>query len=386
MWTWEHPNWPHFHVDYAVLAPKIIETQQHLAALNQSVAWLTQDAHDQIEIDVLCLESVGTAAIEGITVDPEAVRSSIAKKLGVTSAGWATPPRDVEGLVSLLMAATQHWNKPLDHDTLHAWHGALFPTGRSGMDKIVTAQYRDDAISIISGGPMGKPAIIHYTAPPHGVVQQEMDVFLAWFNNTAKQPSLVRAAVAHFWFEAIHPFEDGNGRIGRAILDLALAQHDKSSQRFFSISHQLSNSRARYVDVMGAINRVQPTSQLSITDWVGLFLDQTLKAILTSQKTVEIAILKNKFWAEHATLPLSDRQRKVINKIMEAGPDGFVGGINNSKYSSLGQTSRATASRDLAELSEMGVLVVKGGGRSTSYVFDWATVLAPSVKRTGPKP
>ena len=322
------------------------------------------DLHAQLE--VLTSEGVATSAIEGERFDPNAVRSSLARRLGLPTAGLPAPPRSIEGLVDMLLAATQNLDKPLTVRALASWQAALFPTGRSGLAKIRIGALRGAAPMRIVSGPIGRQKI-HYEAPPRRGLERLVKALLDWFNRPPVDlDGLVRAGLAHAWFELIHPFDDGNGRVGRALLDRALAQDENRSQRLYSLSTRFMAVRSEYYDALSALS----CGDLDATDWLKWFLEQIAAACGESSGTVERVLQKTRFWMRHAQTDLNERQRKALNALLDAGPDGFVGGLSNRKYAHLTHTSPATAQRDLSDLVKRGMLSVEGAGRSVRYALE----------------
>jgi Fic family protein len=322
------------------------------------------DLHAQLEI--LTSEGVATSAIEGERFDPNALRSSLARRLGLPAAGLPAPPRSVEGLVDVLLDATQHLDKPLTQKILAAWQAALFPTGRSGLSKIRVGTLRGPSPMRIVSGPIGRQQI-HYEAPPRRGLEEELKRFLGWFNGPpAGIDGLLRAGLAHAWFELIHPFEDGNGRVGRALLDRALAQDENRSSRLYSLSARLMAVRGEYYDALQALSR----GDLDATDWLKWFVEQVVAACGVSAGTVERVLQKARFWVRHAQSGLNSRQRKALNALLDTDSGGFIGGMTNKKYAHLTHVSPATAQRDLAELAGRGILRTEGAGRSVRYVLE----------------
>jgi Fic family protein len=310
-------------------------------------------------------EAMATAAIEGEVLDADAVRSSIARRLGLNAA-TAPVARNVEGLLDVMDDAARRWEGPLECERLCRWQAALFPAGQSGLRVIGVGRYRDspEPMQIVSG-PTGRETV-HFEAVPSADVAAEMRVFLEWFNRTRNPPShdgLVRAALAHLWFETIHPFEDGNGRVGRALIDLALAQDVRMAWRLHGMSRQLQREQGAYYD---ALNQAQ-RGAVDVTSWVLWFLQAFARACAHSLSLVDEAIERGRFWSEHRDVVLSEHQRKALNKMLEVGPRRFVGGMTARKLVGLTGVSGATATRELADLVAKGMLVQLGGGRSTRY-------------------
>jgi Fic family protein len=302
-----------------------------------------------------------SSEIEGEKLDPEQVRSSIARRLGMDIGGLKAVDRDVEGIVEMMLDATRHYDQPLTAERLFAWHASLFSTGRSGMRRIRVAAWRDnsgDPMQVVSG-PMGKERV-HFEAPAAKRLDPEMGIFLDWFNGDTDGDWVVKAGLAHLWFVTIHPFEDGNGRIARAIADLALARSEQSSQRFYSMSAQIREERADYYDIL---ERSQKAT-MDITPWMDWFLQCLGRAIDGAESTLGTVLSKARFWETFGDSVLNERQRLVVNRLL----DGFEGKLTTMKYGKLTKCSHDTALRDIAALVERGILVRNPeGGRSTSY-------------------
>lgn len=364
-WIWQRPEWPEFHWDSARLAQPLAAARRAQGQLSGMSRLLDphSDLHSQLE--VLISEGVATSAIEGERFDPNALRSSLARRLGLPTAGLPAPPRSIEGLVDVLLDATQKLDKPLTQKRLAGWQAALFPTGRSGLSKVRVGALRGTSPMRIVSGPIGRQRV-HYEAPPRRGLEQELKRFLGWFNKPpADMDGLLRAGLAHAWFELIHPFEDGNGRVGRALLDRALAQDENRSSRLYSLSARFMAVRNDYYDALQALSR----GDLNATEWLKWFLEQVVAACGESAGTVERVLQKARFWMRHAQSGLNERQSKALNALLDAGPGGFVGGMTNKKYAHLTRVSPATAQRDLAELAERGILRTEGAGRSVRYVL-----------------
>jgi Fic family protein len=364
-WIWQHPGWPEFHWDSARLAQPLAAAHRAQGELSGMARLLDPKADLHAQLEVLTSEGVATSAIEGERFDPNAVRSSLARRLGLPTAGIPAPPRAIEALVDVLLDATQKLDKPLTQKMLAAWQAALFPTGRSGLSKVRVNALRGTAPMRIVSGPIEGPRV-HYEALPRRGLERELKGFLDWFNKRpADVDSLVRAGIAHAWFELIHPFEDGNGRVGRSLLDRALAQDENRSSRLYSLSARFMAVRSEYYEALAALSR----GDLDTTEWLRWFLAQVVAACGESAATVERVLQKARFWMRHSQSGFNERQRKAMNTLLDAGPGGFVGGLTNKKYAHLTHTSPATAQRDLAELVERGVLNVEGAGRSVRYVL-----------------
>jgi len=316
-------------------------------------------------------EAIATAQIEGEILQVNSVRASAARRLGLADAKAAERDARTEATLDVLQAAIAQNRQPLSHDMLHGWHAALFPTGRSGIQKIRTGAYRDHAEPMQIVTPrLGKPDIVHYQAPNSADVPAHMVQLICWFNTSLGQTDgLVRAAIAHLWFEAIHPFEDGNGRVGRALSEMALAQDLKTDQRLWSLSQQMWLDRTGYYAQLQAATG---QANMDVTPWVQWFVGCVHKAADACWEQMQSALRKTRFWAElrERHPQLTPTQTKAINKLYDVGPDGFANGISTEKYVNLCRVSRATAYRELTALCEMGVLVQTGVGRGTRYKLE----------------
>jgi Fic family protein len=314
-------------------------------------------------LQTLTQDVVKSSEIEGEILDREQVRSSIARRLGIEIGALTPADRDVEGIVEMMLDATQNYDEPLTEERLFSWHAALFPTGRSGMHKITIGAWRNDSsgpMQVVSG-PVGKERV-HYEAPPAAKLPDEMKAFLDWFETKDDTDPVLRAAIAHLWFVTIHPFEDGNGRIARAIADMALARSDHSPQRFYSMSAQIRQERNAYYDMLEATQK----GDLDITPWLAWFLACLDRALDGAENTLADVFRKAEFWKTHAGAAFNDRQRDMLNRLL----DGFEGKLTTSKYATIEKTSPDTALRDITDLVERGILTKdEGGGRSTSYLL-----------------
>jgi len=361
-YVWQQPGWPRLVVAETGLAPALASARREQGkAMGLFLAvGLAREA--EVTRDVWTGEAIATAAIEGEKLELESVRSSIMRRLGM-DARRARASRQVDGLLDVMQDAVESYAQPLDEDRLYRWHSALFPGGTSGIRRIVVGGYRthEDPTQIVSG-PVGRERA-HYEAPESRRVPAEMRRFLRWWREPPRMDGIVRAAVAHLWFETVHPFEDGNGRIGRALVDMALAQDTASPRRFYSLSQQLMAQRREYYD---ALNRAQ-RGPLDVTPWAAFFVEQFRLACVRSQGVIASAIEKSHFWMAHAELALNERQRKAVKRLLDAGDGGFVGGMTAEKYSHLTGASKATATRDLVLLLRAGMLIATGQGRGTRY-------------------
>ena len=381
-WIWQQPAWPSFAWDEALLAPKLRKINQLQGRLIGSSRAVDDSASVQSELDALLQNAIKTSEIEGESLNVDSVRSSLARRLGVDHAGMPAGTAQTEGLVEILLDATRNPGQPLSAERLYRWHQALFPDAENGLTSIRVGQLRgDDPMQVVSG-PIGKQTV-HFEAPPRQGLEAELENFIQWFNRTqsdSSQDPLLRAGTAHLWFVTLHPFDDGNGRLARAITDLALAQAEHQSVRFYAMAATIMEHRKAYYDVLEKIQR----GNLEITEWMDWFLSMLDLTTQVAENRIEHVLQKAKFWQRHAMSSLNERQVKVLNRVLDAGPDGFEGGLNARKYTSLADVSKATATRDLIDLVEKGCLVQrKGGGRSTSYNIMGHNPLTPSSTGRG---
>ena len=357
-YIYQHDQWPDFtwnDKEINVILGKVRHLQGKI--LGQMGA-LGFSIKEEAILSTLTLDVLKSSEIEGEWLNYEQVRSSIARKLGIEYAGMVHSGRDVEGVVEMLLDATQKYNKTLDEERLFGWHAALFPTGWSGMHRIDTGCYRDGEMQVVSG-PMGKEKV-HYRAPSPKLIKQEMDKFLDWFNRETKIDNVLKAAIAHFWFIIIHPFDDGNGRIARAISDMLLARSEDSPQRFYSLSNQILTEKKVYYEIL---QKVQHSSG-DITKWLNWFLNCLYRALISTEETLKKVLKKADFWDKHNDTVLNSRQRLMLNKLI----DGFDGKLKTSKWAKIAKCSPDTALRDIKDLIEKGIMKQEeSGGRSTNY-------------------
>ena len=358
----QRPDWPKFTWDASELANSLAavwQKQGRLAGRMQSLGFHLQEV---AVLTTLTEDVMKSSEIEGESLDQEQVRSSIARRLGIDAGAVAPADRNVEGVVEMMLDATQNYNKPLTDERLFGWHTSLFPTGRSNMRKIVVGAWRDDAtdpMQVVSG-PEGKPRV-HYEAPAARRLAKEVDAFLKWFESDDKTDKIIRAALAHLWLVTIHPFDDGNGRVARAIADMALARAENSKQRFYSMSAHIRAERNDYYDIL---ERTQKAAHLDVTNWLSWFLACLDRALDGAEKILGDVLFKAEFWKVHAQAKINIRQRDMINRLL----DGFTGKLTSTKYAKIEKCSPDTALRDINDLIEIGILVKEeGGGRSTSY-------------------
>ena len=357
------PDWPKFHWDSAKLSEALASVRHRQGRLIGHMEGLGFKLRQEAILKTLTDDVLKTSEIEGERLDAEQVRSSIARRLGMDIGALKAADRDVEGVVEMMLDATRKYQEPLTVERLFGWHGALFPTGRSGLVKITTGAWRDDSggpMQVVSG-PMGHERV-HYEAPKASRLDTEMNAFLEWFNSSSDSDPVLKAALAHLWFVTIHPFDDGNGRIARAIADLSLARSEASSQRFYSMSAQIRLERNAYYDIL---QRTQDET-MDVTAWMEWFLACLGRAIDGAQVALSSVLAKARFWESIAGVSLNERQKMMLGRLL----DGFDGKLTNAKWSKIAKCSADTALRDLQYLVEQGVLS-KGpeGGRSTSYAL-----------------
>ena len=358
----QRSDWPRFHWSSETLAGPLAEIRHRQGRLLGRMEGLGFAMRREAELETLTLDVLKSSEIEGERLPADQVRSSIARRLGIETAATVPAERDVEGVVEMMLDATQNFHEPLTQDRLFAWHSALFPTGRSGMRKMRVGSWRADEagpMQVVSG-PIGKERV-HYEAPAASLLDRDMSEFLAWANNgTDKTDGVLRAALAHLWFVTVHPFDDGNGRIARAIADWALARSEGSCQRFYSMSAQIRQERRAYYDIL---ERTQKGT-LDVTPWVEWFLGCLGRAFEGTEATLAGVLRKARFWERHSNTAINERQRAILNRLL----DGLTGKLTTSKWAALAKSSHDTALRDIRDLVERGVLRKdEGGGRSTSY-------------------
>lgn len=367
-YIWQQPNWSDWQYNAERLAPLLARTyraQGHLLGRMQDIG---MGLRDQTTLQVLTKDILKTSEIEGEHLNYDTVRSSVARRLGVDVGALAPADRYVDGVVDMVLDATGNFNQPLTKGRLFGWHAALFPTGYSGMNKINTGAWRRDVSGLMQvvSGPIGRETV-HYQAPPAEQLARQMRDFLHWFNATESLDLLVKAGLAHLWFVTIHPFDDGNGRIARAVGDMVLAQADHSSQRFYSLSVQIQRERKDYYD------RLEQTQKgsLDTTAWLEWFLGCLLRAIQSANVDLSAVLIKARFWQNWADIPMNERQIKLLNRLL----DGFEGKLTSSKWGKIAKCSPDTALRDITNLLNRGVLIKSAAsGRSTSYqlkTFDY---------------
>lgn len=360
-YIYQLPDWPDFRWDEKKLAVPLAALRHRQGRLVGRMETLGFSLRAEATLQTLTLDVVKSSEIEGEILDREQVRSSIARRLGMDIGALAPTDRNVEGVVEMMLDATQHYSAPLTDERLFGWHAALFPAGYSGMSKITVGQWRDDSkgpMQVVSGA-IGRERV-HFEAPAAKRLEKEMAAFLKWFNETNQTDPVLRAGLAHLWFVTVHPFDDGNGRIARAIADMALSRSEQSAQRFYSMSAQIRTERKTYYEML----QQTQIGSLDVTPWLEWFLGCLDRAFDGTEETLSSVLQKARFWEVHATAELNDRQRRILNKVL----DGFEGKLTSSKWAKIAKCSQDTALRDILDLVNQGILVKDAaGGRSTSY-------------------
>ena len=363
IYIWQYPEWPSFTWNDSRLISLLSEVRNLEGKIQGMMDGLGFNVQSMTALNVMTEDVLRSNEIEGVILNSDKVRSSIARHLGIDTAGLPQPDHYTEGVVQIMMDAVTNCNKPLTPERLFNWHAALFPTGRSGMYPITVGAYRTggEPMQIVSGA-MGKEKV-HYEAPPSDVVPDMMTDFLTWINsdNTVIDPVL-KAAVAHLWFVAIHPFDDGNGRLTRTITDMQLAKADGFPLRFYSMSAEILREKKAYYEILEHTT----SNSTDITEWLEWFLNTMKSSILRAEETVKRVVSKSSFWQRHREIPMNERQVKVVNMIW----DGFTGKLTSSKWAKITKTSQATALRDITDLIEKGILIAAAdGGRSSNYLL-----------------
>lgn len=361
IYIWERDDWPRFTYDLSELAIVLAQTSQLQGRLFEKIHSLGILQRKEASLQALTDEVLKTSAIEGESLNHDAVRSSIARRLGIDIGALAPTDRNVEGVVELVLDATANYEQPLAQERLFAWHAALFPTGYSGMSPIRVGQWRDDVsgpMQVVSG-PIGKQKV-HFEAPPASRLPIEITAFLRWFESGQEENPLLKAGLAHLRFVTLHPFDDGNGRIARAIGDMALARAEQMPQRCYSLSAQIQKERKDYYDQLEHTQK----GTLDVTPWLAWFLGCLSRAMQGAESSLAAALGKSRFWQQWAGVPFNARQIKILNRLL----DGFEGKLTSSKWAAISKCSADTALRDINELVALGVLCkTDSGGRSTSY-------------------
>jgi Fic family protein len=361
----ENKDWPNFKwqsEEIINLLSKARNLQGRLLGKMESMGF---DFRDEALLETLTQDVIKSSEIEGDILNPEQVRSSIAQRLGIDYSGTIQSDRDVDGMVELMIDATKNCFHPMNKERLFDWHAGLFPTGRSGIFKIIVAEWRKDLtgnMQVVSGR-AGKEKI-HFEAPSAERIDYEMQLFIDWFNKKSEVDLVIKASIAHVWFVTIHPFQDGNGRITRALTDMMLAQSDHSTQRFYSMSSQIRKERKEYYEILEKTQK----GNLDITNWIMWFLNCLINCLNSTDEILNKVLTKSKFWQTNASLILNERQKKLINRLL----DGFEGKLTSSKWAKIAKCSRDSAIRDINDLVSKEVLLKKSaGGRSTNYVINF---------------
>jgi Fic family protein len=365
MYIHQLPQWPQFTWDEKTLLPILGKVRYLQGKLFGKMEGIGFEIQNEASLQTLTKDVLKTSEIEGEILNPDQVRSSIARKLGLEIAGLVPSDRNVDGVVEMMLDATQKYDNELSVERLFGWHSSLFPAGRSGMYKIVVGNWRDndkkDPMQVVSGA-MGKEKV-HYQAPDSDILSSEMESFLEWFNSINEIDPVLKAGIAHLWFVTIHPFDDGNGRIARAVTDMQLARADSSTQRFYSMSAQIQLERNKYYEILESTQK----GTIDITPWLYWFLDCFGRALSTTDETLAKVLFKAKMWEHLNKLTLNDRQKLMLNKLL----DGFDGKLNSSKWAKIAKCSQDTAGRDIQALLDQHILIKEeAGGRSTSYILN----------------
>lgn len=360
-YIWQLPDWPNLTYDVAALSAPLAQVHRAQGLLVGRMAELGMAQREQATLQMLTQEVIKTSEIEGERLSLDAVRSSIARRLGLDIGALAPSDRHVDGVVDVVLDATRNFDQPLTAERLFGWHAALFPTGYSGRVRITVAAWRTDAsgpMEVVSG-PVGREKV-HFTAPPASTLPAQTDAFLKWFEAAPVGDALIKAGLAHLWLVTLHPFDDGNGRISRAVGDMALARAEGTSQRFYSFSAQIQREHKDYYAQLEATQK----GPLDVTPWLAWFLGCLLRAVQGADATLAGVLDKAQFWQRWAGTPMNARQTQVLNRVL----DGFEGKLSNARWAAIGKCSADTALRDINDLLARGVLCrLEGGGRSTGY-------------------
>ena len=381
-WIWQQADWPQFNWDDKTLAIKLREVSQLQGRLLGKLDAVTDESSASSELDALLQNIVQSSAIEGESLNVESVRSSLAKRLGVNDAGLSATTAQTEGLSKLLLDATKNHEQALTIDRLYQWHHYLFPEPAESefrLEEICVGELRGEETMQVVSGPINK-RVVHFEAPPKTAnaansvsvdLVEQLDTFLSWLENSRSDPSLdpiLRAAQAHLWFITLHPFDDGNGRLARAISDYALAQAEHQSIRFYAMAASIMDNRKGYYHILESTQK----GDLTITQWMLWFLETLKHSLETALDRIDFVLQKALFWQIHSQDGLNRQQTKVLNRLLDAGPKGFEGHLNAKKYMGIAGVAKATATRHLADLLAKGCLIkLQDGGRSTRYEINW---------------
>lgn len=366
-WIWENPSWPQFKWDYSVLSKKANETAYSLGKLRGKSSFSGNSDLKLAEMEAMVLEVISTSEIEGEIYDRDSVRSSVAERLGIERYGFKKYDKKAEGIIDVLSDATKKYEQELTLERLYGWHSALFPTGYSGMSKINVGDLRGDEPMRVISGALSDNVRIHFEAPPREGLEGQVEQFLEWLRSSSNDENLdglIRAAISKFWFVTLHPFDDGNGRLSRAISDMTLSQAEKSGVRLISLSSSFLEDRESYYQILEKTQR----GNLDISEWIDWYLNHLNQSISKTDLLLNSIAEKSNFWSRNRSVELNERQRKVINKILDLYPEKFEGGITNKKYCSMNGTSKPTAARDLSDLVDKKIFKIgQAGGRGTYY-------------------
>jgi Fic family protein len=361
MYIYQSSGWPKFNWNIGTLLISLGKVRNLQGKLIGKMEAIGFSLREEAMLETMTIDVIKSNEIEGEVLDPKQVRSSIARKLGMDISGLVPSNRNVDGVVEMILDATQNYNEPLTKKRICNWHAALFSSGRSGMHKITLADWRKDEkgpMQVVSG-PLGKEKV-HFQAPPAKNIDNEMTDFLDWFNNDTDIEPVIKSGIAHFWFVTIHPFDDGNGRIARAIADMQLARTDKTNQRFYSMSAQIERQKKEYYEILEKTQK----GSLDITKWLDWYLKCLIGALESTEEILAKVLIKAKFWEKHASTIINNRQKVMINKLL----DDFFGKLTTSKWAKITRCSQDTALRDIQDLIGKEILIKEsGGGRSTSY-------------------
>ncbi|HVY53517.1 MAG TPA: Fic family protein [Gammaproteobacteria bacterium] len=361
MYIHERKEWPHFTWDQKRLTTILTETRYAQGRLLGQMSSFGFQLREEATLQILTQDILKTSEIEGQKLDDKQVRSSIAKRLGINIGSVLPIDRHIEGIVEVLLDATHHYRRPLSQERLYKWHATLFLSDKNSIQRLTIGKWRTTASGVMQvvSGPFGREKI-HFEAPAAKRLRKEMNQFVNWFNSTTDIDLVIKSALAHFWFVTIHPFDDGNGRIARALADMLLARSDNTKQRFYSMSAQIQRERNAYYSVLESCQK----GSLDITPWIEWYLCCLQRAIAASEKILQAVLVKARFWATHVKEPFNERQQAIINRLL----DGFEGKLNSSKWAKLAKCSQDTALRDINDLVSREILVKdNAGGRSTSY-------------------
>ena len=356
-------NYPKFHWDSSSIINQLSEARNLQGRILSRMESIGFKLREEASLNIITADLIKSNEIEGNILDNDKVRSSIARKLGVEISGMVSSDRYIDGVVDMMLDATQNYDKELTKNRLFGWHNCLFPTGKSGMHDIIVANWRDDKLGVMQvvSGAMGREKV-HYQAPNAHLVDEQMNEFIEYFNKNTSHDSIIKAAILHLWFVIVHPFDDGNGRIARAITDMQLSRSDNTKQRFYSMSSEINNNKKSYYDILGDTSK----GDLDITPWITWFIDCFEKALLSTDIILEKTLKKADFWKKHNETIFNERQQFMINKLQE----DFFGKLTSSKWAKLTKCSTDTSLRDIKDMIKKQILMKEDKeGRSTSYCF-----------------